>query len=100
VDDKQKCMPPKRGFIENTIREQWTTVLGASEPCSARKALGGLCSLRSSGSISIDPDANQKLGAVSRIAGRVEFTRLTHHKKTDLGQARDRRTLREFQFPE
>jgi hypothetical protein len=25
---------------------------------------------------------------------------LRTHKKTDLGQARDRRTVREFQFPE
>jgi hypothetical protein len=40
----------------------------------------------------------KKPGAVSRIA--VGFTQLAQTKKTDLGQARHRRTVREFQFHE
>ena len=40
-------------------------------------------------------------GAKRLPATQVGFTRLAHtHKKTDLGPARDRRTLREFQFHE
>jgi hypothetical protein len=46
------------------------------------------------------PWADEKPGAVSRIASRVYLPDLRTHKKTDLGQARDRGTLREFQFPE
>jgi hypothetical protein len=32
----QKCMPPDRCAIENTIGEQWNAALAASEPCSLR----------------------------------------------------------------
>ena len=44
-------------------------------------------------------------GVPARRAGErprnpVGLPDLRNHKKTDLGQARDRRTLREFQFPE
>jgi hypothetical protein len=72
------------------------------EPCGDRKAQGGpkLVTIKR-----LDPDqfrcqTKQKPGAVPRIASRVNLPDLRTHKKTDLGQAQDRRTLREFRFPE
>src|ERR1700732_4291632 len=79
----------QRGAIENTIRKQWTTLVGAPEPCSARKAGGDRVARCGPAAESRSiPMLKQRPGAVDR----------GHEKAPARFPARG--TLREFQFPE
>jgi hypothetical protein len=87
---KQKCMAPERGPLKNTIRKQWTTHITAPEPCSGRKAeamLLGAAQRRN----------RERCRCSAKSPARSPGLRT---KKPDLGQARDRSTLRQFQFHE